>query len=151
MADDRVLDDEDLYRRVPNIPTMFKMVEGRLRLSSGAFNDSGDDGQKRPSVDRARLRNFDPVLAKTAPTQGVVGLVASEVRSIRSVTKTDQSGAVVYTHDVDVIPDPLPANDAHALVTVAPQFASHRPFERLKESLARLAEQRGWLVPPTSA
>lgn len=150
MADDSVLNEEHLYRRVPNDSTMFKMVEGRLRLSSGAFNDpASTNGEKRPSVDRAALRNHDPNAAKTHPTQGVVGLVAVEVRAIRAVTKTDSSGNTVYTHDVDVVADPLPTNASHALVTVTPGFESRRPFDRLKDSLARLAEQQGWLVAPS--
>lgn len=152
MEDDSVLNGEHLYRRVPNNPTMFAMVEGKLRLSSGAFNDPGSaNGEKRPSVDRAKLRNDDPHSAKTNPTQGVVGLVTSEVRAIRAVIKTDSNGNTVYTHDVDVVPDPLPDNGSHALVTVTPSFESKRPFERLKDSLARLAEQRGWLVVPSDA
>ncbi|MBF3898958.1 hypothetical protein ISI01_26155 [Burkholderia pseudomallei] len=150
MADDSVQNDEHLYRRVPNIPSMFSTVNGKLQLSSSAFNDPGSNGsQKRPSVDRAKLRNFDPAQSKTAPTQGIVGLVAGEVRAIRDVKKTDPSGTTIYTHDVDVVPEPLPENESHAVVTVSPQFASRRPFDRLKDSLARLAEQKGWLVPPS--
>lgn len=152
MADDNVLDDEHLYRRVSNSSTLYTMVEGKLRLSSGAFNDPDSaNGEKRPSVDRATLRNNDPSAAKTHPTQGVVGLVTSDVRAIRSVTKTDQKGNVIAIHDVDVIPDRLPTNDSHALITVTPNFESRRPFDRLKDSLARLAERQGWLVVPSDA
>ncbi|MDN7907671.1 hypothetical protein QZM18_26655 [Burkholderia diffusa] len=150
MADDSVHDDEPLYRRVPNLSTMFKVENNRLRLSSSVFNDSqSPTGEKRPSVDRAKLRNFDPEQSKTAPTQGIVGLVTGDVRLIRDVKKTDTSGNTEYVHDVDVVPAPLPDNNSHALVTVTPQFEARRPFDRLKESLARLAEKQGWLVEPS--
>ncbi|MFJ1212933.1 hypothetical protein [Burkholderia pyrrocinia] len=150
MADDSVQDDEHLYRRVPNLPTMFKVESDKLRLSSSVFNDpESSTGEKRPSVDRAKLRNYDPVQSKTAPTQGIVGLLAADVRLIKDAKKTDDKGNVEYVHEVDVVPNPLPGNDAHALVTVSPTFESRRPFDRLKECLARLAERQGWLVEPS--
>ncbi|WP_429356324.1 hypothetical protein [Paraburkholderia sp. 32] len=113
------------------------------------FNDKAKStAEKRPSVDRAKLRGHDPHAAKTEPTQGIVGLVTEAVRNISGVTRTDTSGNVVTEHAVDVIYDPREDNNAHALVTVAPVFESNRPFERLKDSLARLAEKGGWLVEP---
>ncbi|MBP0631978.1 hypothetical protein [Cupriavidus sp. AcVe19-1a] len=145
MPEDVIDDTEIVYRRVPNDPMFFRIEEGRLRLTSAAFNDKA----KRPSVDRSSLLNKDPQRAKTATTQGVVGLVVGEVRRVDKVTRTDVNGNVVETHQLDVIPDPLPDNPAHALVTHSPEFKSNRPFDRLKESLARLAEERGWLVEPT--
>ncbi|KVR15065.1 hypothetical protein WK13_11805 [Burkholderia ubonensis] len=150
MADDSIDNAEHLYRRVPNLPTMFRVENNKLRLSSSVFNDpESTNGQKQPSVDRAKLRNFDPAQSKTAPTQGIVGLIAGDVRLIQNVSKSDNAGNVQYVHDVDVVPDPLPHNNSHALVTVSPQFESRRPFDRLKDSLARLAEKQGWLVEPS--
>lgn len=137
-------DDEQLYRRVPCDPTFFSVANGKLRLSTAAFNDPA----KKPSVDRASLRNNDPHSSKTDDSQGIVGLLTADVRRIGSVTKTDKKGATVGVHAVDVTPDPLDHNPSHALVVVEPQFESNRPFERLKESLARLAERGGWLVRP---
>lgn len=150
MADDVVGDEEQLYRRVPNIPGFFAIKDGRLRLSGSCFNDVTNDVAKaRPSVDRAKLRDHDPRNAKTAPTQGVVELVAGEVRQIGSVTQTDNKGNVTSVYSVDVLADPLDDNAAHAVIAVSPKFESKRPFERLREALARLAERRGWLVEPS--
>lgn len=123
----------------------FRLEEGRLRLHTAAFNDKA----RMPSVDRSSLLNGDPHRAKTQPTQGVVGLVVGEVRRVGTVTRTDPKGNVVETHQLDVVPDPLPDNPAHALITHTPEFQSNRPFDRLKESLARLAEHGGWLVEPS--
>jgi hypothetical protein len=145
MADDSVADAEQVYRRVANNPNLFSVTNGILHLSTAAFNDPS----KQPSVDRAKLRGHDPTLAKTAPTQGVVGFLAEEARRIGSVTTNDANGNVVVTHQVDIVPDRLEENLSHALVVVEPGFTSKRPFDRLKESLARIAERQGWLVNPS--
>ncbi|MFV8628544.1 hypothetical protein ACNRDB_03495 [Ralstonia pseudosolanacearum] len=136
---------EIVYRRVPNDPMFFSVVGGKLRVHSVAFNDK----TQKPSVERSSLLDNEPQRAKTVGTQGVVGLVTGSVRGIDTVTQTDTDGNVIKTHQIDVVPDKLPDNPAHALITHAPEFQSKRPFERLKERLARLAEKEGWLVEPS--
>lgn len=150
MADDRVEDEELLYRRVKNDPQFFSVSNGVLRLSSCAFNDPGMSGpNRRPSVDRATLLDFDASRAKTVDTQGVVGLVTADVRAIGAIEKKDAAGQVTEIHKVDVVPDPIEGNPAHALVIVAPDFTANRSFDRLKDALCRIAERGGWLVEPS--
>jgi len=151
MPCDFVADDEVLYRRVPNTTSHFAYPEGRLHISSSAFNDPA----RKPSVDRARLRGNKPNLTKVRPTDGVVSLIARDVRAIANVVQQDQLGEVRQRHSVDVAPAPLepcgqaPGNPAHALIVTDPALASNSAFDRLKESLARLATDRGWLVEPS--
>lgn len=149
-----VEDDEILYRSisikrsqcVPN-------GVGGYRLSSQAFTDSS----QKPSVDRACLCDNDPTRAQKSPTDGIVSLIAREVRSIKNFNQTkdgkplqDESGQELM-HVFDVIPDPIttpPENPAHALIVTSPSYASRSAFNRLIERLARIAETRGWIITP---
>ena len=149
MVADKVEDDEVLYRSVPN--GCFTIADGALRLTSTAFNDP----TKKPSVDRANLCGANPAYTKKKPTDGVVFLTALSVRRIADVVQNDKHGKPILAHAVDAIPDPvinhpiLPDNLAHALIVVNPDFESGSPFRKLKESLARIASQGGWLVKPS--
>ncbi len=104
-------------------------------------------GQYRLSVDRAKLRGFNPDLTRRADPRldpaavGVVRLLAGEVRSIPGVA--------------DILPDPirddpdLPDNPAHALICVvydAAQSSSarRRHFDIVRQELADLANRDPW-------
>lgn len=110
MPEDQVLDDEVLYRRVPDREGNYERDKGSYILLPAAFLDRA----KQPSVDRAKLRDNDPTKCILEPTDFVVSLVAIEVRRIDDLSRT-----------VDVVPDPikddpqLPDNPAHALITAA--------------------------------
>ena len=146
---DMVEDAELLYRSVPK--GCFSIIDGHLKLSSTAFNDS----TQKPSVDRAKLCGFNPAYTKKKPTDGVVSLTARSVRQIAGVVQNNKDGKPILIHIVDVIPDQikdhpsLPDNFAHALVAARPDFANDKVFNRLKESLARIASQAGWLIEPS--
>jgi hypothetical protein len=124
MTSDQVADDEILYRSVRRdqiIP-----VEGGVRLSSQAFTDR----HMQVSVDRAKLRNHDPRNCQMSPTDAVVSLRVSDVRG-------SLPGCPEY--EIDVRPDPLPDNPAHALIYAQPQYANPSVFRKLRERLALLA------------
>ena len=151
MAQDRVENDEILYRCVP--PSgVHQVIAGKLELSSTAFNDPTN----QPSVDRAGLCGNNPSHTKKSPHDGVVKLVACEVRRIELARSEPNAKPANYR--VDVMPDPvlpgndrgLPSNLAHALIVADPTINSGSRFKKLKEALARLASNGGWLIEPTS-
>lgn len=148
MPEDRVDDDEKLYRRVPNHPgNIVPLENGEYRVSSAAFGDR----QMKPSVDRAKLRNNDPRNSQDSPTDYVAGLVAHDVRNKIDVPR-NINGKQERCH-VDVIPDPikdhpdLPDNPAHALICAVPDLSPDEKavFRKLKTALAGLAK---WEIPP---
>ena len=143
-----VLNEEDLFRSIRDEAQHFGCdSRGALtRLSVSAFNDR----EKRPSVDRACMRHGGASESRKSPTDGVVVVVAAEIRAIRGVTTLDRKGNVAQHHDVDVLHDPEPDNHSHALVLAAPHVASESAFKRLKEALCRIAERRGWAFRPES-
>lgn len=153
---DHVTDDELLYYRVlrDRTPPHYQRRAGPLVLAQ-AFSQrpvgEGEPfaGQYRLSVDRAKMRGFNPALTRRAdlrlnPTDvGVVCLLAGEVRSITGVA--------------DIVPDPilddpdLPDNPAHALICVAydaaqPRKARERDFRVVRVEMADLANSRPWAV-----
>lgn len=139
--DDYVCDSELLYRSVPDqrgthyVP----MSGGGYRVSRAAFEDRG---QQQPSVDRAKLRGYDPEKSKKGPTHLVVSLTAEQVRGIEGFSRT-----------TDVVPDPNPPEDplntAHALIKVDRPFDSNKQFDRFKKALAIVANSN-WEIPPTN-
>ena len=148
---DYVRNEEELYRSVRG-----KLEEeysygpkGNLQISSEAFRDR----DRKPSVDRAELRGYDPTLSKLSDTDGVVSLMTADARAIGIVkTKIQNEDAVV--HAVDVVYDPTPENPAHSLIIVKPEFFGSKNkqrnvFKLLQLALAELAEKNGWTVEPS--
>lgn len=153
-----VWNDEELYRSVRNkLGVEYIYYEGKLRIRSDAFRDLS----KKPSVDRAKLKEFSPFCSKLSDTDGIVSLIAADVRAIGTVKTTVQNAEVVV-HAVDVIYDPNPKSDAenyaHSQIVVNPDFfrtdifdtnsKKERTFYKLKKALARLATERGWTLVP---
>ena len=148
-----VWDDEELYRSVRGAPEAEEYIfdRGKLRIRSNAFRDTS----KKPSVDRAKLKEFNPFCSKLSNTDGIVSLIASDIRAIKEVeTKTADRDA---THVVDVIYDPNPKsnpeNYAHSQIIVDPEFfdtdsKKKKTFNKLQKALARLATKRGWTLAP---
>jgi hypothetical protein len=152
VADDYISDDEQLYRNVRGDPAKGEFyvneITGHLKITSQAFLDREN---QKPSVDRAKLVNFNPKVLRLAGS-GIVTLIAEEVRQIGSV-KTEGNGIQTIAHHVDVMPDPEPTNPAHALIIVDPDYLSdpakrEKAFKLLRRALAKLATNRGWTLKP---
>jgi len=149
--EDTVTDDEKLYRRIPNNPKLYTVENGITRFSSQAFNDR----KMEPSVDRAKLCNNDPTHTQHDSSDGVISLIAGDIRAIGTVEQYDKKGHLEYTHTIDVIPvpiknqPPLPDNPAHASIIAEPEYRNEKTFRRLKQALARLATRRGWEIEPS--
>ncbi len=129
----RVDESEVLYRAVKNDPRMFPTDgEGNRRISSMAFNDA----RRRPSVDRAILCPEGPAETRDrfSAGSGVLSLVAKEVRLL-----TATHGGTGNVYGVDVEPVPLPENVSHAEIFGRPPFDTDKVFDRIKQSLARMA------------
>lgn len=154
MLEDKIDDEEILYRRVPtHIKGLIKQLpNGGLGVSSTAFLDTG----YRPSVDRAKLRGNDPKQTLGTMAGGVVSLKTGDVRSIENLVQYDnKTKQIVCTFISDVEPKPIfdcpdePDNPAHAEIYIHPP-CTRKIFERLRERLALLANNRPWeIVPPT--
>lgn len=154
---DKVADDEILYRRIPRKqPPTYDRSGGSLRVLAQAFSEPAEEegefaGQYRLSVDRAKLCGNDPNLTRHrdpryAPASfGVVSMPAGEVRAIPDVA--------------EIIPDPivndpdLPDNPAHALICVfyssgATDSANKKIFRNVRQELAAMANRRPWEIDP---
>lgn len=147
---DLVRDDEILYRSVRGKYGEEYSYDdtGKLQISSQAFRDR----ERKPSVDRASLREFNPTLSKQSETDGIVSLMTADVRAIGSV-KTRLVDEDTVVHAVDVIYDPVPENPAHSKIVVNPEFFGsnnkrRNVFKLLQLALAELAERNGWTLEP---
>lgn len=153
MSEEHVDDRELLYRRVPIAGGCYKLIDGRVRVSSSAFNDRG----WKPSVDRAVLRTH-PDETKENVSDGIVSLLTLRVRGIPIPNNlADGSPGIPPRYEIDVLPRPVAATDnsqqrenlAHAQIESEPGFISESRFKKLKEALAGLATENGWLIEPT--
>ena len=154
-----IWDDEELYRSVRGELDAEEYIfdRGKLRIRSNAFRDIS----KKPSVDRAKLKEFAPFCSKLSDTDGIVSLMAADVRAI-GIVKTTVQNTDVVVHAVDVIYDPNPKSDpenyAHSQIIVDPDFCNtdlfntdskkKKTFNKLQKALARLATERGWTLVP---
>lgn len=144
---DVVANTEVLYRSVRNDPRYFRTVDGQLRFSSQAFADRN----QRPSVDRARLRQCNPLLSKKSETDGIISLVTADVRAVE-INHNNPNGPTTYK--IDVYAAPIQegpgqiANLAHAEIRPTPEYETPGVFRKVLERLARLADQQGWSIPP---
>lgn len=143
----RIADDEWLFRCVQ--AKYSRVVDGKLRLGTQAFLDKSH----RISVDRARLCHDDPNHTQEAASDGVCRLLAGAVRAIDAVVQNDSKGKPVAQHAVDIEPEPLIENIAHAVICGHPAITGRKAFQRLQESLAFLAcdviERDGWDIAPS--
>lgn len=156
MTKEDIDDNEELYRNVRGEEDadeyQIDRNTGRLRFTSQAFLDR----KTTPSVDRAKLRNYEPRLSLISDSNGIASLIAEEVRSIGNVKSKDDKGKEIH-HAVDVLHDPNPPedreNDAHSLIIVDPKFLSSdkqgKAFKLMRKALAILATKRGWTLDPT--
>ena len=153
VPEDQVEDDEQLYRSVRSVAggqQCYRIENGRTVFTVAAFLDR----EKKPSVDRAKLQDFNPSRSRFDRNDGIVELVAANIRAIGLITQTKDKTR--SQHAVDIVPDPIkgePAkkiaeNPAHAVITTQPPLTSGKAFERLKEALARVATDAGWCIEP---
>ena len=145
-----VQNNEKLYRNVRGKleDNEYSIQDGKLRIEYHAFWDRS----KKPSVDRAKLKDFDPASALLCKTNGIVSIKASDVRAIGTV-KTKHKNEVIADHAVDVIPDPTCENPAHSIIIVKPelfdsQSKQRNAFKLLQIALAGLATKNGWTLEP---
>jgi hypothetical protein len=141
VTEDRVADEERLYRSARATEILRDPAGRPLRVSSQSFADR----HQQVSVDRAIRCDHDPRSTQKSPSDAVVELIASEVRAIRSLVRRDDQGREVGVYAIDVRPDPLPENPAHAVIYADPEFASRSLFKRLQERLAQMAR---FVLPP---
>lgn len=129
--------EEGLYRHVRDDPRIVAGEGAEWRVSQAAFGDRS----RKPSVDRAWLKDYEPRRSQHDSTDCIVCLIAGEVRTITDIAP----------REVDVVPDPieghstLPDNPAHALVVTDTDFDNNSQFKRLKKALAKRCRV---LIPP---
>lgn len=151
MVEPTCVDNEEaLYRSVRPNSDEYHYDSGKLQITYRAFQDKN----LRPSVDRAKLRLFNPESSKLGTSDGIVTLIAQEVRNIGEVT-TRVSDVENKKHAVDVIHRPENDNPSHSQIEVAPHFfgssnKQDKAFKLLRISLARLATERGWTLEPNA-
>ena len=144
-------DNEELYRN----------VRGKLEDKEYSIQDENSelsitsfwDRSKKPSVDRAELKDFDPASALLCKTNGIVSIKASDVRAIGTV-KTKHANEVIADHAVDVIPDPNPDNPAHAIIIVKPELfdsenKQKNAFNCYKSHWLNIYYKNGWTLEPS--
>ena len=145
---DYVRDNEELYRSVRGKleDKEYMLTDGKLRILPKAFSDK----HRKPSVDRAILRD-NPSLSRLKDTDGIISLIAGDVRALGAVeTKTEDKEII---HAVDVIYAHTPENPAHSKIAVTPEFFGSTnkqkfAFRLLRIALAALATKSGWTLRP---
>ena len=141
-----VQNDEILYRSVRGKGGKeYATINGKPDFNYEAFKATN----RKPSVDRAILRAH-PSLSLLSDTDGIVSLIAGQVRAIKSVERPE-GGDAVYA--VDVIFAPTMENPAHAEIILIPEYFGSRNKQRLayrliRIALALLANESGWTLPP---
>ncbi len=138
---DRVLDDELLYRLVPDRRDNYQLKDnGMYRVTRVAFGDGPSDrkGPRQPSVYRAKLCDFEPKSVRRNPAEFVVSLTAGQVRAI----------SATLGREVNVVPDPED-HPAHALIVSDPPYMNKDPkFRKLRDQLAKAADYNWAIGPP---
>jgi hypothetical protein len=95
--------------------------------------------------------------ARKNPSDGLVKVIARDVRAIRVEITNEKGKATGNFYRIDAVHRPIdagnpenePPNPAHGQVESTPAILSDTRFKKLKERLAQLAEQHGWISPPS--
>lgn len=140
---DHIEDPEHLFRCIFYGQNLYIYMNDQLCLSSQAFADR----ELEPSVDRACLYDHDPCRTQKNNNDGVVMLIALEVRQI-SVSGRSSDNHITVQYKIDVIPKPTKDNVAHSVISPRPEYQTKSVFRRVRESLSLLASNRGWVLPP---
>lgn len=149
--------DSQILASVRNDEILYRSIDGEegkeyVTKSNGQpeFKYEGFKANNRkPSVDRAILTKH-PSWSLLSDTDGIVSLMASQIRGIKSVERPEGEDEV---YAVDVVYDPTMENQAHAEIIVIPEyFGSHKKrrlaYRLLRIALASLATKNGWTLPP---
>ena len=148
--------DNGILTPVENNEILYRSVRGKEGKEYATINGKPDFNyeafkatNRKPSVDRAILRNHLS-LSLLSDTDGIVSLIAGQVRAIKSV-ESPEGGDAVYA--VDVIFAPTMENPAHAEIILIPEYFGSRNKQRLayrllRIALALLANENGWMLPP---
>lgn len=140
----RVHSNEVLYRCVfHGNPKNYTFEDGILRVKSAAFMDRSN----QISVDRAKHCHNNPSHTQKNSQDGVVMLIAREIRGIDDL---EYQGKDPIHYDLDVVPDPDFENNnmAHALIKANPNIENDKVFRRLRRKLEIIANRHGWLILP---
>lgn len=84
--------------------------------------------------------------AKQSSSDGLLKLLACEIRAV-VLPQIVNNRPTNHNHVIDVIHRPVQANPAHSQIEACPPLGDAR-FKKLKEALARICEQYGWVVAP---
>lgn len=144
MTQNFVTNEEVLYRCVFYGRNTYQIQNNIAYLTSQAFADRA----KRPSVDRADLCGNNPCYSQKNEKDAIVSLITKDVRLINNVIQNNPKGEPEFTYKIDVLPRPLEENPAHAQIEPSPEYRNDKPFRKLLERLAFLANQRGWEIEP---
>jgi hypothetical protein len=140
---------ESIYRSIRHDAGEYTEVNGKVVFSASAFNDK----EHKPSVDRSAIR-LDPKDARRSISDGIAKIEVADVRARCDIKIVDDKGRETGEYAVDVIHRPLSSppepkkNCAHCQIECSPSIASGSRFRKLKEALAALAGQHGFLVKP---
>ena len=112
---DNIDDTEELYRWI---------LPNKLNDKTGPHYDISDSGDiiilncaflggKKPSVDRAKFKCFDPKNSrrKNNLTDGVISITAEQVKSV-----------IIENYTVNIEYKPLPNNKAHSQIVLCPKI-----------------------------
>lgn len=135
-------DDEWLYRRALarwEPKTYAQDINDSWVVAASAFISRSDI-----SVDRAILSPLGPVSSQSSSDDGVIELLTGEIRTL-SISTNDRDGRSIEAHTADVVADPLPENDAHALIVALPPVVQSGAQRRLRDALARISN---WAILP---
>ena len=145
---DYVGNEEFLNRSVRLEPINFRVSDnGKFRVSANAFADRS----KRPSVYR-RILTDDPPYSnppRMSPNDAIITLQAGRIRGIDPIIQISGTGktATERRYIIDIDPDTSHGQHrSHAVIFSTPNYQTARPFEKLKELLARLVDD--WAIPP---
>ena len=173
MSNNSIDDTDLLYLRVRNIEDVphrgnhdYRIEEdGKITIMPTAFRDPNF----QTSVDIARINSYDANKTKNGDkpeyikTNGVIGITAGDINSIKPFEG-------MGNRKVEVKPDPLPENDAHAKIVADPDFLDCKnplngekispsqrstQFRKLRIKEADLAtdyiRENGWIIEPVSS
>lgn len=160
MSTDVVEPEEVLYRRIPfgmkEMTPYTRLPDGTIRITSQAFAERNS----RLSVDRAKLCGTDPYYTLGDPDNGVISLVAKDIRGL-TIEHIDPNTGSKRIFNVDVSPDPIlpgnpegrPPNPAHAWIHTSPERDPGKTvYRKLCQKLASIATARlavvGWEIAP---
>lgn len=132
---DVVRDDELLYRAVQHGKGRVENINGKLRPTKDCFLDPS----YKVSVDRAAKCGHNPAYTQRHSSDYICCLRAAQVRAIQTVVRQNIDGSQSQPYLVDVRPDAIPENPAHALIFADPQIESDKVFRRMKAALVLLA------------